>query len=73
MKYKIKQKQAFIEIEGDSFGEAVQVYQDLSMYIGGVLGTRKKEMVKIDDDIMRDKKDSINGLLESRVQNEWTR
>jgi hypothetical protein len=33
-----------------------QAYQCLSMYIGGVLGTREKEMVKIDDDIMRDKK-----------------
>jgi len=33
-----------------------QAYQDLSMYIGGVLGAPEKETVEIDDDCMRDKK-----------------
>lgn len=33
-----------------------QAYQDLSMYIGGVLGAPEKETIKIDDDCMRDKK-----------------
>jgi hypothetical protein len=33
-----------------------QAYQDLSMYVGGVLGSPEKETVKISDECMRDKK-----------------